>query len=257
MAWRLVAAVGAMLLFVTAYSCASTPITTSTTTEGQAATALLPAPVDSSKEALWGFIDTKGNWVIKPQFQNAYRFTEGLAPVEMNGKWGYVNQNGTIAIDPQFTEANYFEGGLARVATGPPPDKDLVYFRAASGYGFIDKSGVVVVKAQFRPTRYFNFDTYLSSYQGFHQGLAAVADAGGNVGYIDKTGKFVIQPLFVRGNAFRDGFAYVSAPPPGTASSVEETTLEPQPGSLRIIDLTGRVIYQAPEPSGGGSTSSS
>ena len=36
----------------------------------------------------FGFIDTKRNFAINPQFHYAESFAEGLVFVEVNGKWG-------------------------------------------------------------------------------------------------------------------------------------------------------------------------
>lgn len=33
-------------------------------------------------ENKWGFQDSKGNWIIAPIYENAYAFSEGLAPVK-------------------------------------------------------------------------------------------------------------------------------------------------------------------------------
>lgn len=45
------------------------------------------AVVKSNYNQMWGFIDTQGNWVVKPQFCMAGRFSEGLAGVYQNGYW--------------------------------------------------------------------------------------------------------------------------------------------------------------------------
>lgn len=38
----------------------------------------------------WGFIDGRGDWVIQPQFDDAYPFHEGLAAVKADNQWGYI-----------------------------------------------------------------------------------------------------------------------------------------------------------------------
>jgi hypothetical protein len=68
---------------------------------------------------------------VNPQFQNALRFSEGLAPVCLGGKWGYISAEGNLAINPQYEEAGLFAGGLAHV-------------RAIGKYGLIDKEGKYV-----------------------------------------------------------------------------------------------------------------
>lgn len=41
----------------------------------------LIAPALSKEEALWGFIDSRGKWVIEPVFSGAFPFKEGCAPI--------------------------------------------------------------------------------------------------------------------------------------------------------------------------------
>jgi hypothetical protein len=38
----------------------------------------------------YGYINNTGEIVIKPQFDLAYAFSEGLAVVEVNGKEGFI-----------------------------------------------------------------------------------------------------------------------------------------------------------------------
>lgn len=146
--------------------------------------------------------------------------------------WYYIDKTGKKAFAQEFRHAGQFNEGLAPVETD-------------AGWGFINTSGTTVIKPQFKATEYFDFTKYLSEYQGFHDGLAAVVDAGGKVGYIDQTGKFVVQPQFVIGNGFAGGFAY--AYPPSPTAFTEPAPENPHwYGPLSIIDVTGRTIYQAP-----------
>ena len=66
--------------------------------------------------------------MIKPQYQLAFDFSDGLAPVKIKNKWGYINKAGEIAIKPQFKSAYEFQNGLAMVET-------------ARGKGYIDRTG--------------------------------------------------------------------------------------------------------------------
>ena len=43
------------------------------------------------KEGKWGFIDTKGQYVINPQFDGAGLFSEGLARVRIDSKGGFID----------------------------------------------------------------------------------------------------------------------------------------------------------------------
>ena len=56
----------------------------------------------------WGYINQRGEVVIKPQFGDVGDFSEGLAVVQIGDKWGYINQAGEIVIKPQFGDAGSF-----------------------------------------------------------------------------------------------------------------------------------------------------
>ena len=62
-----------------------------------------------------GYVDTKGNVVIKPQYDGASIFSEGLAFVSLNGKVGYIDEKGKLVIEPQYEGASNFENGYARI----------------------------------------------------------------------------------------------------------------------------------------------
>lgn len=48
----------------------------------------------------------------------AFRFAEGLLPVmDSEGKWGYVDTKGNLAIKPQYDDVNFFINGHALVET--------------------------------------------------------------------------------------------------------------------------------------------
>ncbi|MDY5615840.1 MAG: WG repeat-containing protein [Helicobacter sp.] len=54
-------------------------------------------------------MDKSGKIVIKPQFDFAWSFSEGLALVELNGKYGFIDKSGKIVINPQFDEIDHFK----------------------------------------------------------------------------------------------------------------------------------------------------
>jgi hypothetical protein len=87
----------------------------------------------------YGYADGKGAIAIKPQFDRATNFSEGLARVmnrDENGdeKWGYVDQGGKMAIPATYRmQPGRFREGLAAVRIG----------RDSSNYEmtYIDKTG--------------------------------------------------------------------------------------------------------------------
>src|SRR5947209_9144782 len=106
---------------------------------------LAPAIVDRSGK--WGYVDKSGNIVIRPQFDDAFKFSDGLARVKIKNKQsyidkyntsvdgleGYIDRTGKFLIAPQFTYANDFSEGLARVRV---EGKDV----------FIDRTGKIVLR---------------------------------------------------------------------------------------------------------------
>ena len=45
-----------------------------------------------------GFINAEGEIKILPDYEDARSFSEGLAPVRLNGKWGAIALNGDLVI---------------------------------------------------------------------------------------------------------------------------------------------------------------
>ena len=75
----------------------------------------------------FGYI-SEAKVVIKPQFDDAKEFTEGLAAVKLDKKWGYIDRTGRYVIKPRFDYACSFAEGLAAVKL----DKK---------WGYIDRTG--------------------------------------------------------------------------------------------------------------------
>lgn len=60
---------------------------------------------NASNKKTWGFIDKKGNWVIRPQFDNVWdSFCHGLAIVKVDNHWGYINKKGEWVKKNEFGE---------------------------------------------------------------------------------------------------------------------------------------------------------
>ncbi|OJJ13976.1 hypothetical protein BKI52_44720 [marine bacterium AO1-C] len=121
---------------------------------------------------------TQWRWLVKPRYELAYDFSEGLSSVKAGGKWGYINLKGKLVIPAKYTAAAPFSEGLAAIGMGKMG-------------GFINKKNEVVITPRkgnfnsfsdgravyFKPSDKPNASPYETTY-----------------GFIDKTGKMVIAP---------------------------------------------------------------
>ena len=94
--------------------------------------------------------------------------------IEKITPYGFIDKHGQIVIQPKFGDVGEFHEGLASFT------KD---FMRTSGYRYIDKRGEIAIEPRF------------ASVGDFSDGLAVVKLAD-KEGFIDRTGKFVIDPKF-------------------------------------------------------------
>ena len=100
------------------------------------------APValsDGHGRSKWGFVDRRGRMVIRPQFDYAWQFYEGLASVQFDNLWGAVDKSGRLVVPLRYSKVGIFHGGLAEVQTATEPVKS----------GYVNRQGKLV----WKPTR--------------------------------------------------------------------------------------------------------
>ena len=153
----------------------------------------------SSSDAEQGEIE----YVIRPQFDGAWSFSEGLAAVKMGDRYGFINKQGQYVANPQFDIASSFSEGLAAVKIGDRYGYinkqgqyvinllfDFAYsFSEGERRGFINKEGQFVIKAPFKPFKYG------SPRGSFSEGLACVWVIGEGRGFINKEGYVINQKV--------------------------------------------------------------
>jgi hypothetical protein len=219
----------------------------------------------------WGFIDERGNWVVKPQYFMVWDFGEnGLAPVtkSFNGDIGFIDVSGEWAIPTKYAwlrnsadhDPAFSSNGLAAVC-GDAITQD---------YGYINKNGDWVIKPQYPhawrfaenglAAAYAANDSDLSTRMGYindkgewvitprfwasdnptfaTNGLAAVEDPKtGLCGYINEKGKWVIEPRFIKAEPFSQN---------GLAIAAVEDTHDPERGTplYGYIDEKGKWVIE-------------
>ena len=154
-----------------------------TDTMGGFSEGLAAVAIGEKDEKKWGFINMTGKWVIRPYYESAGNFSEGLAYAGIDKKFGYINKANEFIINPQFKSTGDFHEEMAWVLVGEK-------------FGYIDRKGNIIIDPQFDRA-------YL-----FSNGLAAV-EVNKKNGYIDKKANFIIKPQFDAAHKFIRGIAKI------------------------------------------------
>jgi hypothetical protein len=145
----------------------------------------------------FGYIDRNGKIIIPAQFEEARKFSEGLATVKIGKKYGCIDTIGKLVIPARFDFVYEFKNGLAEVSID------------RSAKAKIDKTGKLVTVPTSIVTTYSNdYGTELTD-RIESEGLILV-EKGGKYGYQNRAGKMVIPAQFdFAADRFVEGMAWV------------------------------------------------
>lgn len=181
------------------------------------------------KDGKWGYMDQAGKVVIKPQYDCAWDFSEGLACVQVGLYRGYIDTTNGMVIKPWLPWSGKFSFGLAPAQTKAPPWGDnLMFYIQHNAWKYINREGKPVFGDWYnRPPDYREgFSTqggrgYLDmkgkmvpcdvkpeAVGTFSEGMGAVKKDG-LWGYVDRSMKPVIECKFADAGMFGDGLAAV------------------------------------------------
>ena len=134
-----------------------------------------------SKEEKMGYIDTLGNWIIFPNFDEASGFSEGLASVCKNDSCYFINKDGEQVFSSFFEEAETYKNGITIV-------------KKNNGYCLMNRIGQIISK----------------EYQEINSQSEKlfVCKDGEKYGAISNKGEVVIPFLYNKLGDFKNGFAY-------------------------------------------------
>ncbi len=141
----------------------------------------------------WGFIDKKNNFVIPTIYEEAYDFNNGNARVRKNGKWGYISKDGN-AITPFIYElAEDFSEGFAICKN----DSGVYYLIDTNGHETVwyDEDGDEKIPVEYE-------------HKCFSEGLIGACYSG-DIGFMNKKGKWITERKFITAEPFRNGLALV------------------------------------------------
>jgi hypothetical protein len=211
--------------------CSTKETTTSSTHES-------PRLYPIKENSKWGYIDSEGKVVIKPAFDYAWDFSNGVGRFRQAGKYGFVNAAGEIVIQPTLTFADNFSGEYTRINTKDTVITDLWFegYGLYSDWSYINKQGVIFdqrftvaepvkggfaqvkdVPAYDQPYSYVSFDNgvlnrseriteAIFSFNG-HTLAPASDPTTGKIGMVDLNEQWVIFPSFDQIEPMSEGLA--------------------------------------------------
>jgi hypothetical protein len=131
-----------------------------------------------------GFRDKDSNIVIKPIFEHAELFNEGLSAATQYGRYGYYNPQGYVDQEPLWQYTGSFRNGKSA-------------FKQGKLYGFFNREFDIIIKPQFWWA------------DEFSEGLCIVQDSSGKYAFIDSTGHLVTSYRYDSAQRFKNGQAKV------------------------------------------------
>ena len=174
---------------------------------------LLPLKNTNDK---YGFIDTLGNWIISPQYDDASPFSEGFASVCKNDSCFYINKEGNKTSNYFFDETESYKDGIAIVK------KDNVYY-------LINRSGQFISKG---------YQDINDSYSKLY-----VCKQNNLYGAINLKGEIVIPFSYNKLGNFKNRFAYYMSTQYGLVD-VNNRTLEAQWDWISDVDSNSIAIVK-------------
>lgn len=167
----------------------------------------------------YGFIDTTGRLVIKPDFFKASSFSEGKAAVWLSaGECGFIDKQGHLIVKPEFSRCMDFHEGKA------------IVYRGSQRAGLIDAQGNLIIEPHInhlldfsdgrglvRNERYqfYYITDQARFYDGFYEKASqfrhgvAVVQVQGRWAIINQQGIEIIPPKYDKIEQFENGFAKV------------------------------------------------
>lgn len=142
-------------------------------------------------------------------------FNDGFVAVKIGEKWGFLNTDGKLAIPAVYDKVTIFNDGFAACQKG---EKFYAVDGNAAEYQ-VDVVGIVDLN-------------------DFNEGLASFKTEGGQVGFVDGTGKVVIPAKFESAGDFRGGLAWAKVAG-GTVGFIDKNgawVLEPKFEAAKNFD---------------------
>lgn len=190
----------------------------------------------------FGMIDiSTGKIVIPFNYDDLGDYSEGLIMAKKNGKFGYINIKNKIIIPFTYNGAFDFSEGLACVGKHKGYYNSIIGNLPYNTYGFIDKDNNVIIPFKFS-------DPLFSGNVIFKEGLAGIGISKNNIyatkfGFIDTTGKFIINPIYKEVEPFQNGLAVVYIDNDNEAGVIDKNGNSVIPCKFESCYIRDSIIY--------------
>ena len=145
----------------------------------------------SEKGGQWGYINTKGEFVITPQFDAVTEFSDGYASVSVGGKWGIIDSSGSYVVSPQYGYISRFSKGVAVVVNFDVDDD------GNDKYGLIDTKGKLLLPITYDEIGSSNFDELNSDGLNFDDDIDIFRiESNEKYGYANTKGEIIVNPTY-------------------------------------------------------------
>ena len=143
------------------------------------------------KNGKYGYIDKNGKEVVPCSLEGTNSFSEGFGIVIKNGKYGVIDKTGKQIVPYKYDYISEFCDGAALVGI-------------EGKFGFINENGEEIV-----PLKYVNGDDNCYFSDGLAMVVTKPEEDIWKYGYVNKSGKEVIEPIYDEARRFQEGLAVV------------------------------------------------
>lgn len=153
----------------------------------------------SGDPVTYDFFDTNGKLIATFTCQEMHQFSEGSAAFQNDFKWGFVDKHGTTTIKPRFSAVQPFKYGLGAVKEVDENSDETM----EQHWQYVTSAGKTITGIGSRPLGALPIDR-----PNFSDGLAAI-HINNRWGFVNASGRIVVEPRFEEVGDFHDGMAWV------------------------------------------------
>jgi len=153
------------------------------------------------KKGLWGFVDSRDKWIMKPVFDDVYDFGEdNCAIVKFDGYWGVIDRSQTFCIVPFCTEIQ--RSSVEGLFIASCPDQLIDEYKTQSYSKKRESDFLPLIdntKAHYYIVRRdgtFLIDERFESISEFDADCLSIVSTSSGFGLLQSDGLYVLDPRF-------------------------------------------------------------